>query len=177
MEQKLTYSSSLVNEWLRYAEAKNGVLIALSAGALIATANALASVTSLSAVSKVLGICTMLTLAISCWVALFSFVPRVDRLKPSASRKGVKNRELDNLIFFSYLCKYTPEELLDSIALLYFQNDKYPMARQKSDLDLADQIIINSRITVAKFFLFRIAVWTMIIAVPFGVATFSFLKL
>jgi hypothetical protein len=172
MDQKLTYIFGLINEWLRYAETKNGALVALSGAALAGVANALSAAPSIPTLPKVFGICSVLCLAISCLIALLSFVPRINRWKLSAARKGVSDIDRDNLIFFADLSKYTPEEFLDSMALRYFQNDKYATARQKSHLDLANQIIINSRITSAKFALFKIGVWFLISAVPLGLVAF-----
>ena len=170
MEKKLTYVLGLVNEWLRYAEAKNGALAAIAGAALAAVGNALATSTSLSSESKTLGACTAICVGLSCLIALFSFVPWVNRITLLTARKGVSDAKKDNLLFFGDVCKYTPEEFLNSMARRYFQNDTYEAAQQLGDLDLADQIVLNSRITVAKFRFFKVGIWALIAAIPAALA-------
>jgi hypothetical protein len=170
MEQKLMYVLALVNEWLRYAEAKNGVLTALAGASLAGVGNALATATSLSRASKALGACTAICVGLSCLIALLSFVPRVNRRMLLPGRKGVSDAEKDNLLFFGDLAKYTPDEFLNAMARQYFQNNSYVVTQQKADRNLADQIVLNSRITVAKLQFFKMSIWVLIAAIPAGLA-------
>jgi hypothetical protein len=171
MEQKLTQVFALVNEWLRYAEAKNGALAALAAAALATVSNVLATAAALTTTFKVLGVTTAVCFAFSCSIALLSFVPLVNRPKLSSDRKGVNDAEKDNLLFFGDLCKYTPTEFLDSMTRRYFEKDEYVAADEKYYLDLAEQIIVNSRITAIKFRFFKVGVWFLIAAIPLGLVS------
>lgn len=159
-----------INEWLKYAEAKNAVLLAFS-GAIIT-----AVVTYLSTASKIiislkfgllinivlLGLCSLTT--------AISFLPQTDlehfnwlNSKPSKVN-SITLRQTDNFYFFGDLRKYKSSELVDTINNSYFDgslNQPY----KKESLDIANQIVTNSQIAILKFNLFTRAVYILIASI------------
>lgn len=109
-------------------------------------------------------------LFISLLICFLSFLPKIDiehfvwlKSKPSKKSKFIL-KDTDNFYFFNDLKKYQPDTLLNSMNRLYFDNQVQTPYR-KEDLDIANQIIINSEITSIKLMLFRIALWHLICSI------------
>jgi hypothetical protein len=166
IEQKLIYSFSLVNDWLKFAEAKNAVLVTLSGAAVFGLLGYTSSAQNLSLIWKI-GIFAGIALqVIACLISLASFLPKIKRSKILGAGKESCLTNNDNLLFYGDLCKYTSKKLVDAIARLYFEDENYPKSQYKAHLDIADQIIINSKIAVSKFRLFKIALGVAVVSIP-----------
>jgi hypothetical protein len=143
MEDRLRYILVLVNEWLRFAEAKNAALVVATSGIALAVAK---FSPSLDAKGSEFWLCTAgLGFVYSSGIAsLFSFTPKIQFLW-SLSNHQISND--DNFFFFGDIADYSAS---DYIRALYtgagLQNQG-----SKLELDLAGQIIINSRIALQKF--------------------------
>jgi hypothetical protein len=166
IEQKLIYSFGLVNDWLKFAEAKNAALVTLSGATVFGLLSYTSSAQNLSLTWKI-GIFAGIALQIiACLVSLASFLPKISRLKILGTGRKTRLTDNDNLLFFGDLCKYSSKELVNAVAHLYFQDESYLKSQHKAHLDIADQIIINSRIAVSKFRLFKIALWIAVASIP-----------
>ncbi len=169
VEAQLLTILTLVNDWLQFAEAKNGGIIALVG---VATAGILAYTASEDDVAGLLRfglIAAMFFLVASLVVALLAFLPRTNpaELPP---KDGEMPSDGDNLYFFGDLRKYRPEQLAAAVATLYEGIQHYDPARHRSHTDLASQIIYNSRITTIKNDRFRLAVFLTLVAVGVAIA-------
>ena len=167
--EKMLSIFQIVNDWLKFAEAKNAVLLAFSGTGITVI------VTYLSAASNVLNslqqgsLISMSLLCISALISSLSFLPKTDleRIvwlisKPSRrSKLGLKDS--DNFYFFNDLKKYQPVELLSSMNRLYF-DDQVELPYKKEDLDLASQIIVNSEIASIKFKFFTASLSILILS-------------
>lgn len=143
-----------VNNWLSFAEAKNGALFAVN----IAIMSVL-----MSNFDKAPIVCTiaMLIFLFSNFVCLTSMFPntqsRPDRLNDS------KMEDL-NLLFFGDIEKIsTTEEYIDLTVRRYFSHDKFDLT-DKLIYDLASEVLINSRITAVKYNKFKYAVKVDVLA-------------
>lgn len=164
METRLLTILAQVNDWLQFAEAKNAGLVALDVIALTAIVSVLPSTeveiaAPVSAGLLVAGLLLVLSLAISLW----SFIPRSDRRKlvPAA---GSPSPGANNLYFYGDVCGYQPRQLATEIAIRYDRIRHYDPALHPSHVDLASQIIANSRITVTKNGNFRVATIAALLA-------------
>lgn len=170
VSDKLLKIFQIVIDWVKYAEAKNAVLLGFCGAGITAI------ITYLSTASKILNslsIALPISLLNLCFCALFcaiSFLPRINlehliwlRGKPSISRKRVSSN-LDNLYYYGHLLKYKDEELLEAFNQLYFVN-KINKPYNKEYLDLANQIIINSEIAFLKFKMFTFSLWFLIASI------------
>lgn len=157
VEAKLTTLLATVNEWLKFAEAKNGGAVGLGSGAVAILLGYLSE----GGFSFFAG--TLLTLGGICFVlsavvGITSFSPRIDFLRLKAQRLGKPTRS-DNLFFFGHLAKYSPRGLVDAIVDKYLDEEAQEDHELKDlQLDLASQVTINARITMWKLRLFNIAV-------------------
>lgn len=163
IEQRLLTTLHLINTWLQHAEAKNAGLSAFMA---IAVSGILAFLAAESGASLILTsglLMTALLVIISLAISLVSFLPRTDAAKLLSKEVG-QPAESDNLYFFGDLQKYRPQELVEAIARQYDTMDEPRTPIRRSHVDLAGQIIANSRITVIKNDLFRRATQLTLLA-------------
>jgi hypothetical protein len=147
VNEKLEFIFQNTNEWLKFAETKNGILL----GIIITTSAFL--IENKTNLKNNLGVCLFISLIIS----LLSFFPQntikffnlVFMLKSYLS----KNKE-KNLLYFQDIINFTKEQYLIKILNKYFSSDEI---NDNYALDLTEEIIINSRICYIKLFCFKIS--------------------
>ena len=177
IENKLVYIFSNVNEWLKFAELKNAGLIAFLIAAISGLLGFIASYQQLNQSLRVGIIFCVAALIISCLVSLSSFLPKVNRLEIIYFHEQGEVLDSDNLLFFCDLAKYDAETLTIKVAKKYFEIDLPNPSKLYTDI--AEQIIINSKITMAKFCFFKTALSFVFLAIPllFFVSLIHFLFL
>ncbi len=152
-EEKLRFILSGVNEWLKFAEAKLGVLVAINGSV------AFAALSLLNEKSQG-GICTWaallllaLTNVISMLLCLASFAPR---LSPIRCANSHGTRATVNLLYFGDIEALDPKDYLARMAASRYER---PRSSSGADLmDYAEQIVTNSKIAVKKCRLFKVGV-------------------
>ena len=151
-----------VNEWLKFAEAKNGILLAFSGAAITATITILSTAQSIPNSLKVGLLLTTILLCICSLICSFSFLPRtnLERVLP-LNRKPSQN---DNLWFYGSLQKYTASELLEALEKDYLKTGNN-LVDEKKYSDIAGQITINSRIAYLKYQVFTYAIYVLIASI------------
>jgi hypothetical protein len=160
LEAKLTAILGMVNDWLKFAEAKN---LALAGFTGTGAAVALAAYAELDdpAVWQSVGFLLAVGVLLSGLVcALLSFLPQTNLTAWLAEPRGRPAPD-DNLYFYGHLVKYAPRHLAEAVARRYLDRhaEDEPSA---SDVDLAAQIVANARITVWKLRLFSWSVCGLI---------------
>jgi hypothetical protein len=156
-----------VNDWLKFAEAKNAGIVGLASGGVLAL---MATVSARSdAVWEVRTgfAASALFLALSLVCGLLSFLPRTN-LSGILGRATLPPTKTDNLLFYGHLARYAPQDLVDAVARRYFEPEALDI--DHFHLDLATQITTNARITLDKLRLFSYAVALFGIAVAFVLA-------
>lgn len=159
-----------VDAWLRFAEVKNGGLIAVTATVSTALVGALRSTADLSL--PVVGLFTLAVVLflLAMAVALFTYLPRVrpEKVLPATAADP---RTAGNLFFYGDLAQVLPESIAAAVAERYAGVADYQPAAQSAHLDLAAQIAVNSRITVRKLRLFNVGgALALVAAVCYAVA-------
>lgn len=142
----LTNTLGSVNQWLKFAEAKNGVVVAATGAALWGALRMIVS-------GEVRWYLTIYLLVLVAFflaafvVSLLSFLPKL--YPPPALEQPDAND--GNLLYFGHLATLSKELLIE----------RYREAACVKADDItkihwmyADQIIVNSRITLAKFSMF-----------------------
>jgi hypothetical protein len=154
MEERLKYIFELVNDWLKFAEAKNGALLVAASGLAFATAKQLSRLSNNPCqhwwCSMGIGL-----LLISVLLCLFSLLPQVNFLWPFSLRETSHE---DNLFFFGHIAGYSAQNYLAAL----YAAENLVSAERKLELDLAAQIVTNSRLTSRKFGVSRIAGWPLL---------------
>lgn len=136
-----------VNDWLRFAESKNAVLLTVD-GALLVGVLALNSFFATNIILTVLFYNSLIFLVLSISVLSISFYARLklDWLIPDKP-------PTDNLLYFGNLCNFSEKKLFDAIDSRYFKGNSAPF--EAIHRDLSNQIIVNSKIAMKKFRLFN----------------------
>jgi hypothetical protein len=169
MTSKLETILLLVIDWLKFAEAKNAVLLGFSGAGITATVTYLSTVLNVEQPIKVGILITTFLLCVCSLICSLSFLPKTNleflvwqRLRPGRKSRGMPT-DKDNLYFYGHLYKYDKDELIDILNRLYFGSG-IPNLAKKEYGDLADQIIINSEIAYLKFKFFSWASYFLIAA-------------
>lgn len=140
-----------VNRWLQFGEAKNGVLV------VFCTSISVALIQSYKDIMGCLPIeiysCGLVIFCIlAAIVGTLSFLPQV-RLPWTYDRELPDQH--DNIYFYGHIKKYQPDALLSLLDLRRGTSTSFTAA----DRDLAEQIIVNSRITWNKYINFKFGIW------------------
>ncbi len=156
MEEKLKDVFLNVNDWLKFAESKNGALLALDSGLIFGVMQSLDVFSPPSffyLAANVYVISLVACLGYSGIICLKSFFPVFEIGHADADVPG------ECLIFYADIAGFGKDwkSYLDKI---YISNQLDPLS-EYSDYSkyYARQIIANSTITVKKFELFKKAVW------------------
>lgn len=155
---RLQWVLQTVSDWLRFPEAKNGALIIADGAALVGLLAAW-PVTDEPMLQRWYFLPLGFLLALATVVSLVSFFPRttIPRLLP----EGPPDPDV-SLVFFGHIRNFSPKYYLRAWAARAGNEFDPTDAWQ---LDLAGQIVANSRIAAWKFDCFRVAAWTTVAAV------------
>lgn len=167
---------AIINHWLSFAEAKNAAVIALDTALIGISTRIIVSETVCQNNSLLIFTITVLVLiVISLSLALFSFLPIMVSgknlilvvynkfINASGHASIIEDK---NYVFYRDIARLEKAEnylkmLMHNYGFPYFENDKYLN-------DMAQEIYINSQVTVSKFIYFRLS--TSILIVALGLA-------
>lgn len=152
MEENLKYIFNNINNWLKFAEAKNGAIIVINSAVIFQTFQLMITSSS-SNQYTIPSIFLLLFWIPSFFVALFSFLPITKITNLSRVETNVSIN--DNLLFYEHIAKYSTERYLNCLCSSLGEQKR---DWTKFEFDCASQIIINSRITLRKFFYFKISI-------------------
>ena len=151
MEDRLRTIFQIVTDWLRFAEAKHGALLAANVAVLVIVAQSLANVAmyELSLVGRAL-------LAASALISTVSFLPI---LRPGRQRPAASNATPTSLLYFNEVACVTPQRYLECL----FSTLGEKRQPSRFEHDYAGQIVAISRIACHKFRLFNWAAATFLL--------------
>jgi hypothetical protein len=155
-EDKLYKVFNNVNDWLKFSESKNAMLIAFN-GASIFGISRLANIETISNSSflKSYLLIVIICLIFSTINCLISFAPRVKIIKGGFYNSG----KIANVLFFEYLKGINNIQIIKEITG-ELDEEKYTTFEK----DIAEQIKQNSIIASRKYSHFTISVWLTISA-------------
>lgn len=155
IEDKLNQIFINVNEWLKFSEAKNGILLALNGTAVIGLMSILKDASE--PIKYTLTWCLIPALTLVLIVLLISFLPITDKFfKKRYDLSGITISNT-NLLFYGDLRKLTVPTYLKLLYQSY--NKAIPDSFEKSEKDLAHQVLNNSAITYRKFIFFKVSTY------------------
>jgi hypothetical protein len=155
MEDRLWRIFENVNNWLKYAEQKNTLLLTFIG----------IQITLVKLFMKVLDgwlMVSLIFLGLCFIVCLLTFFPRtrISNWWFDFMIRGVDDQaESDNLIFFGHIVKYTTEEYIAKMQK--YLNGEIHGHRNLENL--CSQIVVNSEIASAKLNFFKVSVWLMVL--------------
>ena len=152
MDDRLKYIFEQIKHWLGFAEAKNAMLLVLNVTLVIAEADNLLDGLD-SQFLAIAMIASLSCLTISTIIILYSFIPNIGKLKPNSDDSEVPNNI--NLLFYGDISLVDgPKKYLASLYSKYKEN--IPSEFVPFEVELASEIIYDSKITVRKYKLFRL---------------------
>jgi len=156
MTQELYQVFSNVNDWLKFAEAKNAMLIAFNGASIFGIVRLLNTdfVSNSSFIENYL-LFVIICLIFSTVNCLISFAPRVKIIKGGYYDSG----KIPNVLFFEYLKGKSNLEIIKEITGKTETEDYSTLQK-----DIAEQIKQNSIIASRKYSHFTISVWITISA-------------
>lgn len=153
MKDFLTEQLDRTNYWLSFSEAKNAALVALNI-AIIAVC------TQIDIFSMIMQVILCVLFLASTICCLISFHPN---LKSETDNQGEYYTKNKNLVFYGDISKIKDaNSYIDAIKYRY----KLDMCEKEKNIceDLAVEIVINSKIAMSKYHLFRKAIYLDIMA-------------
>jgi hypothetical protein len=144
---------------LKFAEAKHGGLIVLNAGILAGILSGFSNIQNL--IYKPIILIGMICFCISVFISIISQFPVTQNI--FYERKTVPN---PNLYFYGHLSNIDNQKFIEEFKKM---DDSFKPT--KFDINLINQILVNARITQAKFDFFKIA--SYLTAFGFGLIGFS----
>lgn len=149
---------SNVNDWLKFAEAKNAALVGFNAGAVFG-AIALLDDQGTSRVvmrSHLFWFCLLNTVALM--IGLWSFLPKTG----AELWCRVRARLSGNVVYYGHIYSFKEDEYLSKVESLV-QGLTYP--GESLNRAYADQIIANARIAIRKYRYFVVALGCTLVAI------------
>jgi len=155
-EEQLYRVFSNVNDWLKFAEAKNAMIIAFNSASIYGITQ-LFNLDFIKRSDQIINylIIVIILLVFSTIFSLISFAPRVKIIKGG----WYAPVDAPNVLFFEYLKTKTNEEIINEITGI--SDFKTYTTIEK---DIAEQIKQNSIIASRKYSYFTIAVWLTVAA-------------
>lgn len=150
MNNQLSTNLNMVNDWLKFAEAKLTVLITVNGAALLAGGQLILS-SQLEYYISLAIIIFIILIFLSTLCALIGILPKTKTLKKSRFSRIIPG---ENLLFYGNIAKYSAQEYLDSFSSMV----GHTALTNSYDFNIAEQTVINSRICVWKYFTFGIAI-------------------
>jgi Family of unknown function (DUF5706) len=151
----------MVNEWLRYAEAKNGAALAFNTAAIsvVLSANG----------STILPNWYYLSVLISCVISLgfglISFLPSLSTTRNIKRQIAIKGGNEPNLIYFGEIAGLSLDSFRDRVCA------KFKIASEDVFFaELTQQIYVNSVIAKRKFKLFSVAAFFAVFGLTLGIS-------
>ncbi len=179
MKENLQEIFRNINDWLRFAEAKNAVIIALNGAAIWGIIQNLETLKEYVDSIQYFGIFLGASAFVGLIIAMCSFLPSINIYWEEKSNFKKINIESLSLYYFGHIKNFERSDYLKSIYKAEGLNvpDKLP----RMELDLSHQIIQNARITWIKYQLFLWAVSItlvgMVLPIPFLIGRFIYIKL
>lgn len=165
--ENLKYIFQQINDWLRFAEAKNLALLVFNSGVLIGVMSISDKIiTSVNWLAQFFSLVLFVANLISVLIVFYSIYAKTKNLY-KLDKSYDSN---DNLFFFGDIARYRPDEYIKGLITKHnLKIDDLEMLKAK---DLAHQIAINANITLFKFNCFNKAL--IFTASGIGVSGFVF---
>jgi len=157
------------DDWLKFAEAKNGVLLALNCAIAVGILQALGATSNTPLLLELFAAHSLLLLFVSVTLGAASFIPRLT----SPWFTTFPDRPAStNVLFFGDICAHSPSSYLDEFYAVAGGQASY----SKLDLQYAHQIVVNSKIAYIKYTQFSITAFFTLSAALTPVGAWLYLR-
>ena len=170
-EAKLEDILNRTNDWLKFAETKNGAFVALDCAMIFGIYRLIASIENPNQYLMIYIYLGVFMLLIAVIIGIMSFIPR---LTPPWGVRFPTKLDSINIFYFGDICSLTPRTYLDEYYKACSEKGDYT----ELDSQYSKQIVINSKIAFIKYSQFNIVTWFTISALitPIGALVLSLVK-
>jgi hypothetical protein len=185
-EEQLYKIFNNVNDWLKFAEAKNFGLLTLNAAIVFGLTQFAFSNES---VLKIIAFCVFVPFStlsfVPCLISLFPIVTKIE----SKNKKGEvrnsmkfvnflsniidKDKSFENIHFYGYLKKLKEDKFEEEFLNKVGSTDKFT----KFETELVTQILYNSRITSLKYKFFKIGAFLFLFGLIISLLLLPFVSI
>ena len=166
MNEDLKFAFSNVNDWLKFAEAKNAGLLALNLASIIGLLQSASSFTNIKALYGIL----ITIFCISSLICVYTIIPLLNKLfrlyKKLDDSEFTAQKQRLNYLYFGDITKLSPEQYIE-----LYKNKNASASISQIDYDLALQITNNAEISWQKYVIFRVACYGTFIGYTLGIIT------
>lgn len=154
MNEDLKYTFNTVNDWLKFAEAKNAGLLALNIGCVIGI---IQGEKIFNANTKIFEGILIIMFCLSSCLCIYTISPVIN--KGFRFYKKLDNNTFNNslnslnALFFGDIAKLSAEQFI-----LLFEH-KHAITLNKAEKDFGNQITNNAEICIQKYSIFKIGSW------------------
>ncbi|MEL0631459.1 Pycsar system effector family protein [Pseudoalteromonas carrageenovora] len=141
---------SKVNDWIKYAEAKNAANIAFCSASIFGVVRINFNKPGINDYIYLYSFLVVFFLALSLLISLASFMPK---LKTPWVKIGIRE-DNDNLLYFGHACKYSGSKYLDKL----YRGKAINSENYEIELMYCEQIVVNSKVAYIKFSQFDLAI-------------------
>lgn len=156
LEEYLEKQLERVNSWLSFAEAKNVCLIAANIAML-------AVIIGLFQEAPVFCVVAGIVTLISCALCLISFMPNLSSEVLRRKKQKYNSQKTYNLIYYKDIDEIGDAKIYVELIKKKYYEDKASITNKANDL--ADEIIVNSQITMNKYTWFGYALKVDLLAI------------
>lgn len=152
MQEHFKYIGEQVDKWLSFAEAKNAALIAFN----VAVLTVIGDLGLKSYEATVI----IILLTIAMLISMMSFIPNLNSKMLNKSDKSLKNEVITekNLLFYGHIGNIeNTKQFIKETRDKYFSEKSDETVFSELNIDLANEIIVNSKIAIKKYKFFKIA--------------------
>ena len=171
LEERLNSVLADITDWLKFAEAKNALLITFNGAFLTFLVEKIFNYSNTNVLFNIVLIVLVLLNILSLFTCLISFTPKTFRIGIIdwlISKTLKEKEENDNILFYKDIAKYSTEEYYKRFQLKVMndnETEKYDNERKCMDFFLTKQIVTLSKIAYEKYFLFNLAIILTMISV------------
>ena len=149
-----------VNGWLTFAETKNAALLGFNV-ALIAFAYKLQEDIGCAVILEPVYVLCLGVIVL----AFLSLCPNILNYSPPKTEITDSDKQKSNLLFYKDIKKYTESDYVKELYKRYLGKNIQKNEISRLELDIAQEIIINSYIACKKYKLFKIACIAELVAI------------
>lgn len=148
------------NTWLSFAELKHGALIAFDTTIILGILSELGDKLDMWIVSF-----SLIAVTISLIISLYSYFPNLKSGKDKWIRVANKKKvHGENLLFYGDIYVLSPKQYLNKLYKTYYGKNNVE-AFSKKEVDYAEEIVINSKIAMRKYSMFKVSLIVCIIGI------------
>tara|TARA_R110001599_G_scaffold280408_1_gene481612 strand:+ start:7661 stop:8206 length:546 start_codon:yes stop_codon:yes gene_type:complete len=178
MDKELQDIFKNINEWLRFAESKNAIIVALNGAAIWGILQNLKTLNCYSEYLFFWGIGFAVCALIGLMIALWSFLPSLNIYWEEESNFKDVNPGALSLYFFRHIRRFEHKDYLQR--LYDAKGIPVPNPLPQLEVDVAHQIIQNARVTWYKYQIFFCAISItligLILPIPFLIGRLIYIK-